>query len=164
MRYSSDPLTKRNHFGHIGGVDPYFLFSLRKIVLAFTGTNEECQACLTKGTTSTLRELISDGRFESTDRHLLRKLVFLFGDVIEENEEVLFDGYYKWLHQIGGIISSSLTWNGCFHYHICSPCLFPGIWSGIWSGTVGCHNQEISNHTSFTVGHSREELLPGSMK
>ena len=32
-----------------------------------------------------------------TDRCLLRKLVFLFGDAIEENEDVLFDGNYKWL-------------------------------------------------------------------
>ena len=134
MRYSSDPLTKRNHFGHVGGVDPNFLFSLRKTISAFIGTNEERQACLTKGTASTLWDVISDRRFESTDCRLLRKPVFLFGDSIEENEEVLFDGNYKWLHQIGGIVLSSLTWNKCFHYHICSLCLFPSTWTEIWSG------------------------------
>jgi len=33
--------------------------------------------------------------------HLFRKPVFLFGDAIEEDEEILFDGNYKWLCQIG---------------------------------------------------------------
>ena len=33
---------------------------------------------------------------------MLRKLVFLFGDTIEENEDVLFDGNYKWLCLGGG--------------------------------------------------------------
>ena len=99
--YSLNPLTKRNHFGHIGGVDPNFLFSLQKTVLAFTSTNEERQAHLIKGTASTLQELSSDGRFKFTNHCLLRKLVFLFGDNIDENEEVLFDRNYKLLRQIG---------------------------------------------------------------
>ena len=90
-----NPLTKRNHFSHIGDVDPNFLFSLRKTVPAFTGTNKERQARLIKGITSTLRELISDERFESTNRRLLRKPVFLFGDATDEKEEVSFDGKYK---------------------------------------------------------------------
>ena len=101
MRYASNPLTKRNHFGHIGGVDPNLLFNLRKIVTAFSGTNEERQTRLTKGTAFTLRELISDRRFESNDRRLFRKPVFLFAYAIEENEEILFYGNYKWLRQIG---------------------------------------------------------------
>ena len=95
MRYSSIPLTKRNHFGHVGGVNPNLLFSLRKTIPAFTSTNEERQARLTKGTTSTLRELILDWRFKSNDRRLFRKPVFFFGDAIEEDEEILFDGNYK---------------------------------------------------------------------
>jgi len=48
-----------------------------------------------------VRELISDGRFESTNRRLHKNPVFFFGDAIEENEEVLFDRNYKWLRQIG---------------------------------------------------------------
>ena len=36
-----NPLTKRNHFGHIGGADPNFFFSLRKTVPAFNGMNEK---------------------------------------------------------------------------------------------------------------------------
>ena len=100
VRYSSNLLTKRNHFGHIGGVDFNLLFSLQKTIPAFTRTNEERQARLIKGTASTLRELILDGRFESNYR-LFKKPVFLAGDAIKKNEEVLFDGNYKWLRQIG---------------------------------------------------------------
>ena len=95
MRYASNPLTKRNHFRHVGGVDLNLLFSLRKTVPAFTGTNEECQACLTKGVVFMLQELNSDGRFESNNCRLFKKLVFLFGDAIEEDEEILFHGNYK---------------------------------------------------------------------
>ena len=95
MRYSLNPLTKRNHFGHIDGADHNFLFSLRKRVPAFTGTNEERQARLIKDTAFTLWELISDERFEFMNHCLLRKPVLLFGDAIDENKEVLFDGNYK---------------------------------------------------------------------
>ena len=101
VRYSPNLLIKRNHFEHIGGVDPNLLFNLRRTVPALTGTNGKCQARLTKGVASILRELISDGKFESNDYLLFRKPVFFFGDVIEENEEILFDGNYKWLRQIG---------------------------------------------------------------
>ena len=127
-------MTKKSYFGHVGGVDPNFFFSLRKTIPTFTGTNEECQACLIKGVASTLRELISFLRFESTNRCLFRKPVFLFEDAIEENEEVVFDGSYKWLRQIGEHVSSSLTWNGCFNCHICNLYLFPDIWTRFWSG------------------------------
>ena len=48
----------------------------------------------------TLWEIISDGRFESNSRALLRKPDFFFGDSIEE-EVALYDGDYKWLCQIG---------------------------------------------------------------
>ena len=95
VRYASNPLTKRNHFGYVSGVDLNLLFSLQETVPAFTSTNEERQARLTKGVVSTLRELISDGRFESNDHRLFRKPVFIFGDGIEEDEEILFDGNYE---------------------------------------------------------------------
>jgi len=48
----------------------------------------------------TLREIIFNGRFESDSRALLRRLDF-FGDSIKEDEAALYDGDYKWLHQIG---------------------------------------------------------------
>ena len=49
----------------------------------------------------TLRKIISDGRFESDSRALLRKPDFFFGDSIEEDEAALYDGNHKWLRQIG---------------------------------------------------------------
>ena len=48
----------------------------------------------------TLREIISDGRFESNFGTLLRKPTFFFGDAITEDDRILC-GDYKWLHQIG---------------------------------------------------------------
>jgi len=48
----------------------------------------------------TLWEIISDGQIESDSRVLLRKSDFFFGDSIEEDEAVLYDGEYKWLRQI----------------------------------------------------------------
>jgi len=101
VRYSSIPLNKRNHFRHVGGIDHNLLFSLWKIIPAFTSTNKEHQAHLTKGAASTLQELISDRRFEYNDYHLFRKSVFLFGNAIKKDKEILFDGNYKWLRQIG---------------------------------------------------------------
>jgi len=47
-----------------------------------------------------LQEIISDGRFESDSHALLRKPDFFFGDSIEKDEAVLYDGDYKLLHQI----------------------------------------------------------------
>ena len=49
----------------------------------------------------TLREIISDGLLETDSRTLLRKPAFLFGDAIDEDDRILHDGDYKWLHQIG---------------------------------------------------------------
>ena len=48
----------------------------------------------------TLMELISNGQFESDTHTVLRKLDFLFGDSIKEDEEIMYSGNYKWLHQI----------------------------------------------------------------
>jgi len=147
VRYSSNPLTKRNHFGHVGGVEPNLLFSLQNTVPAFTGTNEEHQAHLTKGAAFTFWELISNGRFESNDCHLFRKPVFLFGDAIEENEEILFDGNYKWLRQIGEhrFFLPNMEW--IFHCYTYSPCLFPDTWTRILSG----HNQASPSGAFLTV-------------
>jgi len=49
----------------------------------------------------TLQEIISDGLFETDSRTPLRKLVFLFGDAIDEDDRIMHDGDYKWLHHIG---------------------------------------------------------------
>jgi len=49
----------------------------------------------------TLREIISEGLFESDSRALLRKPGFFFGNAITEEDRILYDGDYKWLRQIG---------------------------------------------------------------
>jgi len=49
----------------------------------------------------TFWEIISDGLFESDSRTPLRKPAFFFGDAIEEDDKILYDGDYKWLRQIG---------------------------------------------------------------
>ena len=43
----------------------------------------------------TLKEIISDGRFKSDSRALLKKPDFFFGDSIKEDEAALYDGDYK---------------------------------------------------------------------
>jgi len=91
VRYASNRLTKRNHFGHIGGVDLNLLFSLRKTIPAFTGTNEERQARLTKGVSLRCWRSSQTGDLSPMTVYLFRKPVFLFGDAIEEDEEILFD-------------------------------------------------------------------------
>ena len=133
VRYFSNPLTKRNHFGRIGGVDFNLLFSLWKIILTLTGTNEERQVRLIKGTTSTLQELISNGIFESTSYHLFRKPVFLLETPLKKMRRFYLTGATNGSVKLGSIVSSSLTWNGCFRYHICSSCLFLIIRTRIWS-------------------------------
>ena len=52
------------------------------------------------GSALTLRKIISDGRFESEDRKLLRKPEFFFEGYIKEDEEDLYDENYKYLDQI----------------------------------------------------------------
>ena len=160
-----ESLTKRNHFKHVGGVDPNLLFSLWKTIPAFTGTNEEHQACLIKGAASMLQELISDGRFESNDHHQFSKPVFLFGDAIKEDEEILFDGNYKWFHQIREYRFFLPNMERMFPLSCLHPRLFPDDWDLVRAQS-GIAIGRISNSAAFSVGHSREvlALFPNSMK
>ena len=66
-----------------------------------TGKSKERHNRINNASMLTLREIISDGRLESDSCALLRKPDFFFGDSIEEDEVVLYDGEYKWLRQIG---------------------------------------------------------------
>jgi len=86
VKYSSDTLSKRFHFAHIGGTDPNVVFSLRKTTPVFIRKSQEQQAKLSRASLLTLRELIIDGQFESDARTLLRKPDFLFWDSIDEDE------------------------------------------------------------------------------
>ena len=66
-----------------------------------TGKSKERKERITKASMLTLREIISDGLFESDSRTPLRKPAFFFGDANEEDDRILYDGDYKWLRQIG---------------------------------------------------------------
>jgi len=49
----------------------------------------------------TFWEIMTNGRFESDTHIVLKKPDFFFGDAINEDNRVLYDGDYKWLCQIG---------------------------------------------------------------
>jgi len=66
-----------------------------------TGKSKERKERITKASMLTLREIISNGLFESDSYTPLRKPGFFFGDAIEEDDRILYDGDYKWLCQIG---------------------------------------------------------------
>ena len=77
------------------------IFVLQRTVPVTIGKSKEQRSWISKASMLTLRKIISDGRLESDSRALLRKPDFFFGDSIEEDEVVLYDGEYKWLRQIG---------------------------------------------------------------
>jgi len=96
-----DPLLKRHHFGHKGGHDATICFSLGQQIPVFSSRNEERSEKLTRCSALTLRELITDGKLESSKRESLRKPIYLFGDAMEADDNIVFDGNYKWLRKIG---------------------------------------------------------------
>ena len=100
MRYSSNPLSKKCHFGHVGGADRNLTFVLRKTAPVTTDKSKERKERISKASIVTLREIIFDGLFESDSRTPVRKPAFFFDDAIEEDDRILYDGDYKWLHQI----------------------------------------------------------------
>ena len=65
-----------------------------------TSKSKERPSQISNASMLTLQEIISDGRFKSDSRALLRNPDFFFGDSIEEDEVALHDGDYKWLRQI----------------------------------------------------------------
>ena len=60
MRYSSNPLSKKCHFGHVGGADRNLTFVLQKTAVT-TGKSKERKERVSKASMVTLREIISDG-------------------------------------------------------------------------------------------------------
>jgi len=101
VRYSSNPLSKKCHFGHVGGANHNLTFVLQKTAPVTTDKSKERREKISKVNMKTFREIITDGVFEMDSRTPLRKPVFFFGDNIDEDGSVLHDGDYKWLRQIG---------------------------------------------------------------
>jgi len=101
VRYSSSPLSKKCHFGHVGDADRNLTFALQKTAPVTTGKSKERKERISKASMLTLREIIADGLFESDSHTLLRKPAFFLGDSIKEDDSALYDGNYKCLRQIG---------------------------------------------------------------
>jgi len=97
VRYSSNPLSKKCHFGHVGGADPNLTFVLQESAPVFALKSRERRDRLNNPSMLTFREIMTNGRFESDTR----KPNFFFGNAIAEADRVLYDGDYKWLRQIG---------------------------------------------------------------
>ena len=95
VRYSSNPLSKKCHFGHVGGVDPNMIFVLQRTAPMITGKSKERRSRISNASMLTLQEIISDGRFKLDSRAPLKKPDFFFGDSIEEDEAALYDRDYK---------------------------------------------------------------------
>ena len=65
-----------------------------------TDKSKERRERISKVDMRTFREIMTDGEFETDSRIPLKKPVF-FGDNIGEGDDILHDGDYKWLRQIG---------------------------------------------------------------
>ena len=98
MRYSSNPLSKKCHFEHVGGADPNLTFVLQEAALVFALKSRECRDRLSNPSMLTFWEIMTNGQFESDTRIALKKPDFFFGDAIAEDDKILYDGDYKWLH------------------------------------------------------------------
>ena len=70
VRYSSNPLSKKCHFRHVGGADRNLTFVLQKIAPVTTGKSKERKESISKASIVTLREIISDGLFELSLIHI----------------------------------------------------------------------------------------------
>ena len=99
VRYSSNPMSKKCHFGHIGGADLNIMFVLWRTAPVFALKSREHRNRLSSPSILTLWEIMTDGRFES-DIHVTLKKPDFFGDAIAEHDRILYDGDYKWLRQI----------------------------------------------------------------
>jgi len=76
MRYTSNPLAKRHHFGHVGELEPDIVSGLSRTVPNFSGKNQKRQTKLSQASSLTLREPITVGRVELNACTLLRKQDF----------------------------------------------------------------------------------------
>ena len=102
VRYSSDPLSKKCHFGHVGGADRDLTFVLQRTAPVTADKSKERRERLSKVDLATFRELMTDADFKTDSCVPLKKPVFFFGDNIGEDDHILHDGDYKWLRQIEG--------------------------------------------------------------
>ena len=86
MRYSSSPLSKKWHFGHIGGADPNLTSVLPRTALVFALKSRERRDRLRNPSMLTFWEIMTNGLFESDTRVVLKKPDFFFGDATIEED------------------------------------------------------------------------------
>jgi len=107
----------------------------------------------------TLREIISNGRFESNSRTLLRKPDFFFGDTIEEDEAALYDRNYKWLCQIGDrkffLLNMERMYPLAYLQHMSVRRIMD--WDLV-KPYFGVSLGKIGVHEAYTIGHGRGVL------
>ena len=135
------------------------VFVLQKIATIIANKSREQRSRVSNASMLALREIISDGQFESNSHALLRKPNFFFGDSIEEDEAVLYDGDYKWLCQIGKrrfflpnmermyplAYLHHMSVHQTMDWELVKPI------SGVSLGKIGVHDV-------YTVGHERDML------
>ena len=100
MRYSQKTISKRHHLGYQGGRDKEWTFALRHGAPVFALKHKERSEKISHGGMTTLREVMTDGRFESGKQSLMKKPAFFYGDSIPDSNEAL-DGKYKWIRVVG---------------------------------------------------------------
>ena len=72
--------------------DPNLTFVLPRTTPVFALKSREHQDRLSNPSMLTFREIITNGRFESNTRIVLKKPEFFFGDAITAEDRVLYDG------------------------------------------------------------------------
>jgi len=74
VRYSSNPLSNKCHFGHVGGADLNLMFVLQRKTPVFVLKSRKRRDKLSNPNMLTLREIMTDGQFESESRVALKNL------------------------------------------------------------------------------------------
>ena len=120
-----------------------------------------------KASSLTLWKLIIDERFELNAHTLLRKPIFLFGDSVNEDVEVMYDGGYKWLRQLGEHRFFLPDMERMFSLSsIQSMSLHRSMEWELTKEQSGVSLGRISHHTAIPAGHIKNiiGLLPSSLK
>ena len=122
---------------------------------------------MSQASSQTLRELITDGRLESEARSLLKKPDFLFGDSIDEDVEVMLNGSYKCLLQLGECRFFLPDMERMFSLSFIQPLSLHQLIE--WDLTEEHSHaslRQICEHTAILVEHDKNVvgLLPGSLE
>jgi len=78
----------------------------------------------------------------------------------------MLDGSYKWLRRLESVISSFLTWKGCFPCRSSSRYLFIDRWSGIWQRNIWSFSRADLPSYIVPVDHDKNivRLFSGSLE